>query len=105
MFLKLLGPDFHAFRVNTRDSDSKEIKCTLTPPGGYLYPFHIVPAMRTIHKTTIIVGLLGCCGRGAVTGRPGSIRRILGLLSGFIPDQMVSGPAWQFLTGELCGLD
>lgn len=31
---------------------------TLTPPGGYLYPFHIVPAMRSIHKTTIIAGLL-----------------------------------------------
>lgn len=81
MFLKLLGPDFHAFRINARDSDSKEVKCTLTSPGGYLYPLHIVPAMRIIHKTTIIVGLLvlGCCGRGAVTGRPGSIHRILGL--------------------------
>lgn len=35
-----------------------KVEGTLTPPGGYLNPFHIVPAMRSIHKTTIIVGLL-----------------------------------------------
>lgn len=35
-----------------------KVEGTLTPPGGYLYPFHIVPAMRSIHKTTIITRLL-----------------------------------------------
>lgn len=77
------------------------------PPGGYLYPFHIVPAMKSIHKTTIIAGFLlswWCVqGENGVSQRcvlvPGSW-----VLGCFIQDQVVKGPAWQLLAEELCRL-
>lgn len=73
-----------------------KVDSTLTPPGGYLYPFHIVPAMRSIHKTTIIAGS-GSAG-GACRGKWVVLKGVFCSLSAgnwavFIQSLMVDDPA------------